>query len=61
MSAGSNRNSARPCGCNAAALVLNEDVLLQAIRIGDRATRRTAQRNLQKLRSSALKSARPAT
>lgn len=57
MKTGSNRNSARPGGCNAAALVPDEDVLQQAIRIGDRATRRTAQRNLQKLRNSAPKQA----
>ena len=52
MIAGANRDSSRVGGCNAAALIMNENVLRQAILIGDRATRRTAQRNLQKLLGS---------
>ena len=44
------KNSGRVAGCNAAALLLTEDGLLQAIRIGDRPTRRVALRNLKKLR-----------
>jgi hypothetical protein len=48
---GGTRNSSRPSGCNAAALVMDEGCLLQAIRIGDRATRRTAARTLKKLKA----------
>lgn len=45
--------SGRIRGCNAAALSTNESVLMQAIRIGNRATRRVARRNLQKLMGTA--------
>ena len=46
---GTNRNSSRPGSCNAAALSISEDVLIPTILTGDRATRRLALRNLQKL------------
>ena len=49
MIAGANRNSSRVRGCSPAAQSIDENVLRQAIQIGDRTTRRVALRNLKKL------------
>ena len=43
-------NSGCVAGCNAAAISLDDSVLIPAILTGDRATRRAAARNLAKLK-----------